>query len=78
MKAANPNNQRIRELIAEFGLTRQKVADHCGVSKSAVDRWLEPAGSANIRYTPDRAVRLLEFSLGLVKAKKQRQPQVQA
>lgn len=64
---ANPNNLRIRELINEFGLTRQRVADHCGVSKSAVDRWLGPPGSANIRNTPDRAVRLLEFSLGIKK-----------
>jgi transcriptional regulator with XRE-family HTH domain len=67
------NNQRIRELITQFGLTRKAVAHHCGVSKSAVDRWLEPDGSANIRNTPDRAVRLLEFSLGLVKARKQKQ-----
>jgi predicted transcriptional regulator len=64
------NNIRVRELIEEFRLTRQVVADHCGVSKSAVDRWLARDESGNMRNTPDRAIRLLEFSLGLTRTKK--------
>lgn len=65
-------NARIIEIRAERKLSRPQIAAACGVSLSAVDRWLYDPKSRHYRRTPDRAVKLLEFELGLAKPKRQR------
>lgn len=63
-------NARIIEIRAERKLSRPQIAEACGVSLSAVDRWLYDPKSRHYRRTPDRAVKLLEFELGMAKAKR--------
>lgn len=63
-------NARVIEIRAERKLSRPQIAAACGVSLSAVDRWLYDPKSRHYRRTPDRAVKLLEFELGLAKPKR--------
>lgn len=71
-KAADPTNQRLIELRKVYNLTRPRVAQHCGVSLSAVDRWFYNPGGKWYRKAPERAVSLLEFALGIRKPEKKK------
>jgi len=71
-------NSRVIELRAERKLSRPQIAAACGVSLSAVDRWLYDPKSRHYRRTPDRAVKLLEFQLGIAKPKRKSKREVSA
>lgn len=58
-------NDRLRELRAQFNLTRVELVRLTGYSGTAVDSWLARASSTWAKKAPARMVRLLEFELGL-------------
>lgn len=66
------NNERLRELMTDFNLTRSEVSSilHLSVTKNgqtpAVAKWLaSPTDSSNFRHMGDAQLELLELRLGV-------------
>lgn len=57
-------NARIIQIRAEDGLSRSKLAEITGYSRSYIDNWLVDSESPNWREAPQNAVRLLELETG--------------
>lgn len=73
MKKPHKNNQRLKALMSEHGLTRKDVSELLGKPMPggrtpAVDKWLSPRPSGseypdNYRPMPDSMLELLEIKL---------------
>lgn len=64
-KKVESTNAQLAAIIDKEDLSRPESAEIMGVTKSCVDQWLRPEGTPNWRPMPDRALRLLQFELGL-------------
>lgn len=69
MITAHPANLRIVKIYHQHDLTRPVVGEMAGVGRSRVDSWMCPPDSPNYRECPERLVRLIEFELGIRKAR---------
>lgn len=57
------NQQKLRALMLERGLTRLNISQIAGVSTSTVDSWLMPITSKHHRNLTDRMLEFLELKL---------------
>lgn len=57
------NNQKLREIIEKYDLTRPQVAEFLRVSIKAVDNWLSPLTSKSYRKMSNGYLDLLNLKI---------------
>ena len=51
---------QLKQLMADYNLSRKQVAEICKVQLSTVDGWLSPTTSTRFRQCPEMAIKLIE------------------
>lgn len=59
------NNQRLNELMDDYGLDSHQVAKMLGVSPWTVRNWRRSQQARGFRAMPDMAIRALEMNISL-------------
>lgn len=59
------NNEKLKNLMQETGITTQEVASAIGVSKWTVRNWIRPPASSGWRKMPDVAFMALAMSIAV-------------
>lgn len=59
------NNEKLKNLMRETGITTQEVASAIGVSKWTVRNWIRPRASSGWRKMPDVAFTALVMSIAV-------------
>jgi len=54
------NEQKLRQIMGDYKVSLQEIADYLGCSKNSVIAWLRPVGNAARREVPTMAILALE------------------
>lgn len=66
-RKADPRNERLKEIMEEYQLTRREVRAYTKYATSQIDAWLLPPESPHYRHMRESALRLLELELEIEK-----------